>query len=129
MNASVRRRLLLFAALLLGVLALAWLIFGDSVAPRYNAKESLLRQDLFSLRQAIDQYTLDKHRAPISLEDLVKGGYLKSIPIDPFTGSRDWKIDKEPQMQDLRSPQILGIVDVHSAAFIKAGDGSLYSSW
>ena len=110
-------------------MVIAELIVGVSVAPRYKSNESLLRQDLFTLRQAIDQYTLDKKRAPTSLEDLVKAGYLKSIPIDPFTGSRNWKIDKEPEMQGPRSPEVPGIVDVHSAALVKAGDGSLYSSW
>jgi len=111
MNSPVRRRLFLFAALLLGLVVLAGLIVVNWVAPRYNSKESLRRQDLFTLRQAIDQYTLGKERAPISLEDLVKAGYLRSVPIDPFTGNRDWKIDKEPEIQDPRSPEVLGIVD------------------
>jgi len=73
---------------------------------------------------------MDKQKAPGSLEDLVNAGYLKSIPIDPLTVRRDWVIDREREMQDPRLLRILpGIVDVHSATLIKAGDGSLYRSW
>jgi len=109
---------------------LAGLIVGDSVAPRYKSKESLLRQDLFTLRQAIDQYTLNKQGAPTSLEDLVKGGYFESIPLDPFTGRREWLIDREPEMQDTPLPrQLPGIIEVHNASHLMALDGSPYSSW
>ena len=121
MNSLVRHRLLLFVALFLGLVVIAGRVLVDSAAPRQNSKESLLRQDLFTLRQAIDQFTLDKRKPPGSLEDLVKAPYLKSIPIDPFTGRRDWVIEKEPEMQDPCLPGIPdGIGDVHSATLTKA---------
>ncbi len=75
--------------------------------PVYNqsilrAKESVLRQDLFQLRSLISQYTLDKQKAPQSLEDLVTAGYLKQLPADPTTGKADW----EPQQEDVHSRSI-----------------------
>jgi general secretion pathway protein G len=130
MNSLARRRPLLFASLFLGLVVIAGRVPVDCADPRLNSKESLLRQDLFALRQAIDQYTLDKQQPPGSLEDLVKAGYLKSIPSDPYSGRRDWVIDKEPEMLDPRLPGIPpDIVDVHSATLTKAGDGSPYGSW
>src|SRR4051812_38174425 len=54
-----------------------------------HAKEAVLKQDLYVIRSAIDQYTLDKSKAPQSLEDLSQSGYLKAIPKDPFTNSTD----------------------------------------
>src|SRR5205085_7761468 len=63
-------------------------------APMYSqsvvrAKEAVLRQDLYQMRQAIDQYTLDKFKAPQALDDLVSAGYLKNLPKDPFTNKAD----------------------------------------
>jgi len=68
------------------------LILVSISIPAYNqsilrAKESVLRQDLFELRSLISQYTLDKQKAPQGLDDLVQGGYIKQIPMDPMTGS------------------------------------------
>src|ERR1700745_620778 len=68
--------------------------------PNYNqsllrARESVLRQDLFQLRSLISQYTLDKQKAPQSLDDLVQAGYIKQIPNDPTTGKPDWTVDQE----------------------------------
>jgi len=67
------------------------------------------------LRQVISQYTLDKQRAPQTLDDLVQAGYLKSIPVDPFTGRADWVPETEPENQDPPLPGTgPGNVDVHS---------------
>jgi len=69
--------------------------------PAYNqsiwrARESVLKQNLFSLRSVISQYTLDKQKAPQSLEDLVTAGYFKQIPTDPMTGRNDsWTVEEE----------------------------------
>jgi len=54
-----------------------------------NAKEAVLKEDLHTLRQAIDSYTVDKAKAPQSLDDLVQAGYIKSMPVDPFTHRSD----------------------------------------
>lgn len=93
-----------------------------------RAKESVLKQDLFELRSLISQYTLDKQKAPQSLEDLVSAGYLKIIPKDPMTGAADWATSQEDTVlsPDQTDP---GIDDVHSASNQIGSDGTAYSSW
>src|SRR5258708_5034628 len=55
-----------------------------------RAREATLKQDLWVMRQAIDNYTMDKQAAPQSLEDLVQAGYLRKVPVDQITGAADW---------------------------------------
>src|SRR5438309_10635792 len=79
------------------------LILVSIAVPLYNqsilrAKESVLRQDLFTLRSVISQFTLDKQRAPQSLEDLVQAGYLKQLPKDPSTGQPNWQVEQEDEI-------------------------------
>src|SRR5499427_1926685 len=76
------------------------LILVSVAVPIYNrsilrAKEAVLRQDLFTLRQVISQYTLDKQKAPQSLDDLVSAGYLRQIPVDPMTRQPNWEVVQE----------------------------------
>ena len=101
--------------------------------PRYTqsllrAKESVLKQDLFSLRSSIDQYTLDKEKAPQSLDELVQAGYLRVIPKDPITNQPDWVPVEDGSLMsaDQTAP---GISDVHSASQQTASDGTAYSTW
>ena len=102
--------------------------------PRYQAsilraRETVLRDDLYTLRSVIDQYTLDKQKAPQSLQDLVDGGYLKTLPMDPFTNSRETWVpitDDSIMSPDQTQP---GIIDVHSGSEQKSSEGSAYSSW
>jgi len=101
------------------------LILVSIAIPMYNqsivrAKEAVLHQDLFAMRSVIDQYTMDKGKAPQSLDDLVSAGYLKIIPLDPFTNARDtWQAQPEdvlltinqdePGISDEKSPiEMLG---------------------
>ena len=94
-----------------------------------HAKEAVLRDDLFTMRSVIDQYTLDKQKAPQSLQDLVSAGYLKGIPKDPFTDSTDtWQVSMDESLMDPTQTQP-GIVDVHSGSNGVASDGTAYSSW
>ncbi|HST10945.1 MAG TPA: prepilin-type N-terminal cleavage/methylation domain-containing protein [Terriglobales bacterium] len=109
------------------------LILVSIALPVYNrsilrAKEGVLKQDLFTLRQVIDQYTLDKKKAPQALDDIVTAGYLKSVPKDPFTNEANWTLDQEEGTEavDQQEP---GIIDVHSSSSLTATDGTLYSSW
>jgi general secretion pathway protein G len=110
------------------------LILVSIVVPIYttsivHARESVLRDDLFTMRSLIQQYTFDKSKAPQSLDDLVQAGYLKQIPIDPFTNSRDtWVTDQEDVMLSVDQSEP-GIVDVHSGASQTAADGTAYSTW
>jgi general secretion pathway protein G len=94
-----------------------------------NAKEAVLKEDLHILRQAIDSYTVDKQKAPQSLDDLVQGGYLKTMPVDPFTHRSDtWIPAQDDTMQTLDQTES-GINDVHSGAQMTASDGSSYNTW
>lgn len=110
------------------------LILISTALPIYNqsiirAKEAVLKQDLFTMRSVIDQYTLDKAKAPQSLDDLVQAGYLKEIPKDPFTDSRDtWTVEQEDVLLSVDQDEP-GISDVHSGATGAGSDGTAYSSW
>ncbi len=94
-----------------------------------RAKESVLRQNLFTLRSMISQYTLDKQKAPQSLDDLVQAGYIKQIPADPMTGKNDtWTVDQEDTLMSV-DQQDTGISDVHSGSSQVSTDGTAYSTW
>jgi general secretion pathway protein G len=94
-----------------------------------RAKESVLRQDLFQLRSLISQYTLDKQKAPQSLDDLVQAGYIKQIPNDPTTGKPDWTVDQEENTILDPSQTDTGIDDVHSSSTGTGTDGTAYNTW
>jgi general secretion pathway protein G len=96
-----------------------------------KAKEATLRSDLSVMRQAIDHYTLDKEAAPQALEDLInpQSQYLREIPIDPMTSSKDWHVDFG---DTVLSPDqsTTGIVDVHSNSNKNSSfDGTAYNTW
>jgi general secretion pathway protein G len=95
----------------------------------WRAREAVLRNDLFTLRSSIDQYTLDKQKAPQSLGDLVTAGYIKAVPKDPITNSADtWVPVQEDSLMAIDQTEP-GIVDVHSGADTASTDGSAYSTW
>ena len=117
------------------VITIIFILVGIAAA-RYDrsvqrAKEATLKTDLQVMRQAIDNYTLDKEAAPQSLEDLVnpQAPYLREVPVDPMTRANDWHLD----FGDLvLSPDQTnnGIVDVHSSSPLPSSiDGTPYSSW
>jgi general secretion pathway protein G len=101
-------------------------IYTNSVT---KAKESVLKEDLFRMRDAIDQYYSDKTKYPSSLQDLVSEKYLRSIPVDPFTNSADtWR--EVPAEPDPTNPTVQpGVYDVRSGSELKALDGTNYSDW
>jgi general secretion pathway protein G len=89
----------------------------------------VLKEDLFTIRGAIDSYTMDKQKAPQSLDDLVQEGYLKSIPEDPMTKSKDtWVTDSGDALHSIDQTDS-GIDDVHSGSQESGADGTAYSSW
>jgi general secretion pathway protein G len=102
--------------------------------PIYNihlrhAREAVLKEDLYSMRNAIDQYTQDKAKAPQDLSDLVSAGYLHALPKDPMTGSSEtWQAVQEDVMMALDQTQP-GITDVHSGSNATSSEGTAYSSW
>jgi general secretion pathway protein G len=94
-----------------------------------NAREAALKEDLHVMRDAIDSYTMDKNKAPQSLDDLVQSGYLKKIPEDPFTHSSDtWVTSSDDSLSDVDQTDG-GINDVHSGSDASGPDSQAYSSW
>jgi len=93
-----------------------------------HSKETVLRQDLKTLRDTIDQYTYDKKKAPQSLDDLVTAGYIRALPKDPMTNQADWVPVQEDARLALDQTEP-GINDVHSAAEQTGSDGTPYNSW
>ena len=110
------------------------LILISIAVPAYNrsiihARETVLRQDLFTLRSVIDQYTEDRQKAPQSLSDLVSAGYLRQIPVDPMTNSNStWQVVQEDILQSV-DQQEPGISDVHSGSNASSSEGTPYSDW
>ena len=102
--------------------------------PIYNntirrSKESVLKNNLFTLRTVIDNYTYDKQKAPQSLQDLVNDGYLRDVPMDPMTGSnQSWKTIMEDASQSVNQTEP-GIFDVKSGSDKIGLDGTPYSEW
>nr|WP_213804940.1 prepilin-type N-terminal cleavage/methylation domain-containing protein [Granulicella sp. dw_53] len=94
-----------------------------------NAKEAVLKEDLHTLRGAIDAYTVDKQKAPQTLDDLVQSGYLKVMPVDPFTKRSDSWVPVQSDMLSTMDQTQSGIDDVHSGAQLSAADGTSYASW
>ncbi len=94
-----------------------------------KAKEAVLKEDLHTMRTAIDSYTVDKEKAPQSLEDLVQTGYLKSIPVDPITNHSDtWIMGQSDDLTTIQETAG-GINDVHSGAQQLSSEGTSYGSW
>lgn len=93
-----------------------------------RAKESVLKNNLFTLRTVIDEYTYDKQKAPQNLDDLVSDGYLRTVPLDPMTGAADWKVIMEDATNTVNQTEP-GIFDVRSASDKSSLEGSPYSDW
>ncbi len=94
-----------------------------------RAKEAVLREDLHTIRTAIDSYTVDKEKAPQSLDDLVQAGYLKTVPIDPISSRNDsWITSQSDTLTDINETQG-GIDDVHSGSQGVSTEGTTYNTW
>jgi general secretion pathway protein G len=95
----------------------------------HRSREAVLREDLYRMRDAIDQYYADKTKYPQSLQDLVSDGYLREIPKDPMTDSADtWTtVPAEPDPANPSSEP--GIFSVKSGSEATALDGSRYADW
>jgi general secretion pathway protein G len=117
---------MMIVIVIMGILmSIALPIYNQSLL---KSREAVLRQDLFTLRSLISQYTLDKQKAPQSLDDLVQGGYIKIVPKDPMTSEANWEVVQEDILLTV-DQQDPGISDVHSASSATATDGTAYSSW
>ena len=123
-----------FTLIELIVVMMIIMILTMVAVPRFTAmvktaREAALKQDLQVMRQAIDAYTMDKGKAPQSLQDLVQDGYLHSIPVDPMTRSADtWVTDTSDSLSDVEQSDG-GIDNVHSGSDAVGSNGKPYSSW
>lgn len=102
--------------------------------PRYtsaikSAREAVLKEDLHVLRAAIDSYTMDKQKAPQGLDDLIQDGYLKSIPEDPMTHSKDSWVTATTDAMTSVDQTDSGINDVHSGSEETGSNGQPYNTW
>jgi len=94
-----------------------------------HANEAVLKEDLFNMRQAIEQYTQDKSKAPQELNDIVTAGYLHAIPKDPFTHAVDtWQTVQEDVLTSIDQTQP-GISDVKSGSSLISSEGTAYNTW
>jgi general secretion pathway protein G len=93
-----------------------------------QAREAVLQENLYQLRDMIDQYYIDKGQYPQSLEALTEDGYLRKLPVDPFTGSPDWEpVFAEPDAD--RPGEIPGVFDVKSSSGLVSLGGTPYNEW
>ena len=110
-------------------------ILASIAVPAYmgiikHSREVVLKEDLHTLRNAIDQYTYDKQKSPQSLDDLVQAGYLKAMPIDPMTQRNDtWIAGRSEEYTSVDETDPGGINDVHSGSQQVSSDGTTYNTW
>ena len=118
--------LMVCMAIVLVVISVAVPLYQKSVL---RARESVLRQNLTSMRLVIDEYTYDKQKAPQQLEDLVREGYLRQMPMDPVAGnSTSWKVIMEDASASASQSEP-GIFDVRSSSEKTSLEGTPYSDW
>lgn len=118
--------LMVVMAIISILLAIALPVYQKSII---RSKESVLRNNLFTLRTMLDEYTIDKQKAPESLQELVTEGYLRQVPQDPITNSdQTWRVimEETPVGGSTSAP---GVFDVKSGSDKTALDGTLYSDW
>jgi general secretion pathway protein G len=96
-----------------------------------RAKEAVLKENLFQIRDAINKYYADKKKYPAGLDDLVSSRYLRDIPFDPIAGVRQWRpLTAEPlEGEEFDAEALAGVIDVKSLSQAKAMDGTAYSDW
>lgn len=118
---------LMIVMMIIGILAV--IAIPRFKASIQRAQEAVLKEDLHTMRDAIDSYTMDKQKAPQSLDDLVQNGYLRAIPEDPMTHAKDsWVTDTGDAMFSIDQTEP-GIDDVHSGSDETGSDGQPYSTW
>jgi general secretion pathway protein G len=118
--------LMIVMAIIAILMSVAIPIYSRSIV---RAKESVLKNNLFTMRTVIDEYTYDKQKAPQTLNDLVSDGYMRQIPVDPITGTADsWRVIMEDGTNTVNQSQP-GIFDVRSSSDKTSLEGTPYSEW
>lgn len=117
--------LMIVISIILILISIAVPIYNQSIQ---RSREAVLKDNLQTMRSLIQQFTLDKQRAPQSLQDLVSSGYLREMPRD-ITGSRETWVEVQEDTLLSVDQQQPGIVDVHSGSEFVSSEGTPYSSW
>jgi general secretion pathway protein G len=114
------------------VISIILILIGMAAGLYYKsvqtAREASLRTDLRTMRDAIDNYTMDKQQAPQTLDDLVQAHYLRSVPIDPISRQTDWVTHVGDTVLTPEQSGV-GIDDVHSSSELIGSDGTPYNTW
>ena len=118
--------LMVVMAVIAVLMAIAVPIYTRSIQ---RSKESVLKNNLFTLRTVIDEYTYDKQKAPQTLQDLVSDGYLRQVPMDPMTGNSDWGMRSMQDDPDSDSWGGQSVFDVYTKSQGTGLDGTTYSTW
>ena len=92
-----------------------------------HTREAVLRDDLSQIRKLIDQFAADKGKLPQSLDELVSEGYMREVPVDPFTGQKDWAMTTGEDPNSSEGEQ--GMTDIHSSSSEISSEGTPYSEW
>jgi general secretion pathway protein G len=133
-NGEVNRRrfgftfieLMIVMAIIAVLMAVAVPVYTRAII---RSKESVLKNNLYTMRTVIDEYTYDKQKAPQTLQDLVSDGYLRQIPVDPITGNADsWKLIMEDASNTVNQT-MPGIYDIRSGAEGTSLEGTPYGEW
>ncbi|HEX5601773.1 MAG TPA: prepilin-type N-terminal cleavage/methylation domain-containing protein [Pyrinomonadaceae bacterium] len=108
------------------------IILASITLPQYqktimHTRETVLKDDLRKMRSLLDQFAADKGRLPQSLDEIVSEGYMREIPVDPFTGNKDWALTTGEDPNSSEGSQ--GVTDVHSASSETSTEGTPYSEW
>lgn len=108
------------------------IILASIALPQYqktilHTRETVLRDNLFKMRSLIDQFAADKGRLPQSVDEIVAEGYMREVPVDPITGTKDWAptMGDDPNSIDGGS----GLTDIHSSSTETSSEGTAYSEW
>ena len=113
--------LLIVMSIVAILLTIAQPMYRDSTV---KAREAVLMENLFTLRDVVDQFYVDKNRYPDSLDELTDLGYIRTLPKDPFTRSSEtWQVIPPPEGYEG------GIYDVHSGSDLVALNGIPYNEW